>query len=136
MAHEGFHGLFFIDEGFRAFSKKRFDALSPVARNFILSFFDYQHYDIKDDYLVVNEFQAHVLQQSVSQAGWYFGGNLAARIEGSPWRRGILPKKDEASATWPEIANAFQTEATAFSNYVNGRWGFEAGRNWRVKVIR
>lgn len=136
IAHEGFHGLFFIDEDFRIFSKNRFDALSSVARNFIISFFDYQHYDIKDNYLTVNEFQAHILQQSVSQAGLYFGGNLAARIEGSPWRRALLPKKDEASATWPEIANAFQTEAEAFSRYVNKRWGFEAGRNWRVKVIR
>ncbi|MDR0644510.1 MAG: hypothetical protein LBG05_06315 [Treponema sp.] len=134
MAHEGFHGVFFIDKEFRDFSKDRYDHLSLVARNFILSFFDYQRYDISDNYLAVNEFQAHILQQSVSQAGWYFGGNLAARLEASPWRRAILPKKDEASATWPEIAAAFQTEATAFSAYVNKRWGLDAGRTWRVTV--
>ncbi|MDR0785713.1 MAG: hypothetical protein LBE74_07520 [Treponema sp.] len=134
MAHEGFHGVFFISEEFRDFSKDRYNRLSLAARNFILSFFDYQHYDISDSYLVINEFQAHVLQQSASQAGWYFGGNLAARLEASPWRRAILPKKDEASATWPEIASAFQTEANAFSAYVNKRWGLDAGRVWRVTV--
>jgi hypothetical protein len=132
MAHEGFQGIFFIDEDFYAFSKKRYEQLSATAKNFIRSFFDYQHYDIKDEYLVINEFQAHVLQQAVSQAGWYFGGNLAARIEASPWRRAILPKKDEASATWPEIAAAFKTEAQVFSDYVEKRWGLEAGRTWRL----
>ncbi|MDR2793117.1 MAG: hypothetical protein LBB61_05560 [Treponema sp.] len=134
MAHEGFHGLFFIDEGFYVFTKNRYDALTPVAKNFILSFFDYQHYDIKDNYLVLNEFQAHVLQQSANQSYWYFGGTLASRLEASPWRRAILPKKDESSGAWPDIGKAFQTESAAFSNYVNERWGFSAGRNWRVKV--
>ncbi|MDR2193679.1 MAG: hypothetical protein LBP19_04325 [Treponema sp.] len=134
MAHEGFHGLFFIDEGFRAFTKNRYDALAPVARNFIRSFFDYQHYDITDSYLVLNEFQAYVLQQAAHQSYWYFGGNLAARLEASPWRRAMLPKKDESSGTWPDIGKAFQTEANAFSAYVQERWGFSAGRNWRVKV--
>jgi hypothetical protein len=134
MAHEGFHGIFFIDQELRDFSSRRFEALSPVARKFILSFFDYQHYDITDQYLIVNEFAAHVLQQNTSKAAWYFGGTLAARLEASPWRHSVLPDKDEASATWPEIASAFQTEADAFSAYVKARWGFVAGRNWRVKV--
>jgi hypothetical protein len=134
MAHEGFHGIFFIDQNLRDFSSRRFEALSPTARKFILSFFDYQHYDIADQYLVVNEFMAHVLQQSAPKAAWYFGGTLAGRLEAIPWRRSVLPHKDEASATWPEIASAFQTEADAFSAYVKARWGFVAGRSWRVKV--
>jgi hypothetical protein len=46
------------------------------------------------------------------------GDLSAARLEASPWHRAILPKKDEASATYPEIAAAFQTEATAFSAYM------------------
>ncbi|MDR0558496.1 MAG: hypothetical protein LBG43_11660 [Treponema sp.] len=134
MAHEGFHGLFFIDADFRSFTKSRYDSLMPAAKNFILSFFDYQHYDIADNYLVMNEFQAHVLQQPANQAYWYFGGNLASRLEASPWRRAMLPKKDDYSGTWPDIGRAFQTEANAFSIYVNKRWGFVAGRNWRVQV--
>jgi hypothetical protein len=131
MVHEGFHGIFFIDEDFRNFSRRRFENLSPLAKRFILSFFDYQHYDVKDQYLVVNEFMAHVLQQSVSQAGAYFGKTLASRIDASSWRRTILPPKDEATESWPDIARAFQAEAEAFSAYVNQRWGLAAGRVWR-----
>jgi hypothetical protein len=134
MAHEGFHGIFFIDEDFRAFSRRRWDALSPGAQRFILSYFDYQHYDIQDDYLVVNEFMAHVLQQPVSGAARYFGETLASRIAASPWRSTVLPEKDEATGTWPELAEAFRGEAEAFDAYVSRRWGLGAGRVHRVMV--
>jgi hypothetical protein len=128
LVHESFHGLFFIDEDFRAFSRRRWEQLAPQAKRFIVSYFDYQHYDIKDEYLMINEFMAHILQQPVSQAGRYFGETLASRIESSSWRRAVLPEKDEASNSWPALAAAFIKEAEAFSAYVNQRWGLSAGR--------
>ncbi|MDR0629539.1 MAG: hypothetical protein LBG24_07895 [Treponema sp.] len=134
MVHEGFHGLFFVDEDFRNFSRHRFETLDPTAKGFILSFFDYQHYDVQDAYLMLNEFMAHVLQQPVSHAASYFGEYLAARIDASPWRRTVLPPMDEASHSWPDIARAFHTEAVAFSAYVNQRWGFAAGKVNRITV--
>jgi hypothetical protein len=134
MAHEGFHGIFFTDEDFRNFSRLRWEELAPFAKRFILSYFDYQHYDIQDEYLVVNEFMAHVLQQPVSHAGYYFGEALASRIDASSWRRSVLPEKDELSGAWPSLAEAFHGEARAFDAYVNGRWGLEAGRVHRVRV--
>jgi hypothetical protein len=128
MAHEAFHGIFFIDEDFRAFSRSRWEGLDSTAKRFITSYFDYQHYDIKDNYLMVNEFMAHVLQQPVSQVKRYFGETLPARLETSPWRRSALPEKDSASNTWPALAESFTAEAEAFSAYVNRRWGLAAGR--------
>ncbi|MHB9292581.1 hypothetical protein Holit_01682 [Hollandina sp. SP2] len=134
MVHEGFHGLFFIDEDFRNFSRYRFETLDPTAKRFILSFFDYQHYDVQDSYLVINEFMAYVLQQPVSHAASYFGEYLAARIDASPWRRAVLPPMDETSHSWPDIARVFHAEASAFSAYVNQRWGFAAGKVNRITV--
>ena len=136
MAHEGFHGIYFIDEDFRNFSRKRWDAFPSPARKFLLSFFDFQAYDTKDTALVVNEFMAHVLQRPVSQAAWYFGEHLPNRmISTSPWRRSFLPDEEEISergvSSWPEIAKAFTAEAEAFSSYVERRWGLAAGRVWR-----
>jgi hypothetical protein len=128
MAHEGFHGLFFIDGAFRDFSRSRWDGLSPEARRFILSFFDYQRYDINDEYLVINEFMAHCLQQPASRAAPYFGRTLPERLAASARRRGDLPPKDDAAGNWPLLARAFRAEAEAFSAYVNERWGFAAGR--------
>ena len=133
MAHEGFHGLFFIDEDFRAFSRGRWRQLPAEAKRFLISYFGFQQYDIADEYLLINEFMAHVLQQPVSQAGYYFGQSLPSRIEES-WRQRHLPVKDEASNSWPSLAEAFTREAQAFSAYVYDRWGLAAGRIHLVTV--
>jgi len=133
MAHEGFHGIFFIDEDFRDFTRKRWQQLPPQAKRFIVSYFGYQQYDTADNYLLVNEFMGHVLQQSVAQAGYYFGTALPARLETS-WRKQDLPPKDEASNSWPVLAEAFTREAQAFSDYVAKRWGLAAGRVSLVTV--
>ena len=136
MAHEGFHGLYFIDEDFRNFSLKRWELFPEAAKKFLLAFFDFQAYDTKDSNLVVNEFMAHVLQLPASQAAWYFGEYQPNRmITASPWRRAALPEKEETTADgrryWPVIAAAFTAEAEAFSSYVDQRWGLAAGRVWR-----
>jgi hypothetical protein len=132
MVHECFHGIFFIDADFRNFSKTRWEKLPSVPKKFIRSFFDYQQYDINDSYLMENEFMAYCLQQPVGAASEYFGKIIARRIEASEWRKSVLPEKDEATESWPELATAFQNEATAFSNYVQKRWGLRAGCVWRV----
>jgi hypothetical protein len=133
LTHECFHGLFFIDEDFRAFTRGRWQQLSPEAKRFIVSFFGFQQYDPADEYLMINEFMAHILQQPVSQAGRYFGQTLPALLENS-WRKAHLPAKDEASNSWPSLAAAFTREAEAFSAYVNTRWGLAAGRVHLITV--
>jgi hypothetical protein len=133
MAHEGFHGLFFIDKDFRDFSKGRWQHLPSQAKRFIISYFNYQQYDTADEYLLVNEFMAHVLQQPVSQAGYYFGVSLPLRIETS-WRKTELPPKDKTTNSWPILGDAFTREAEAFSTYVEGRWGLAAGRVSLINV--
>ena len=136
MAHEGFHGLFFIDEDFRNFSRQRWEVFPAPAKKFLLAFFDFQAYDINDTGLVINEFMAHVLQLPVSQAAWYFGDYQPNRmIAASPRRASALPEKEEVSPEgrrfWPYLAEAFTAEGEAFSRYVNQRWGLAAGRVWR-----
>ena len=135
MTHEGFHGLYFIDEDFRNFSRRRWEAFPAAAKKFLLSFFEFQAYDVRDQSLVINEFMAHVLQLPVSQAGWYFGDFQPNRmIAASPRREASLPGREEireGRRYWPELAEAFTAEADAFSRYVNQRWGLAAGRVWR-----
>ncbi|MDR0539799.1 MAG: hypothetical protein LBG74_04760 [Spirochaetaceae bacterium] len=134
MAHEGFHGIYFIDENFRAFTAERWNNLNRTAKRFIVSYFDYQQYDINDTYLLVNEFMAYVMQQSAGAAAEYFGKTIAERIEASDWRRTVLPAKD-AAGVWPALAQSFDAEARAFSDYARGRWGLDCGRVWRVRGL-
>jgi hypothetical protein len=139
MTHEGFHGIYFIDREFRDFCKRRWDAFRNPGKRFILSYFAFQAYDVKDTELMINEFMAHLLQQGPSFAGKYFGEILPNRmISRSPRRRADLPEEEAVSADgnpfWPEIADAFTVEAEAFSRYVNERWGLAAGRVWKISV--
>jgi hypothetical protein len=134
MAHEGFHGLFFIDEDFRNFSRQRWEQLPVTAKRFIVSFFEYQQYDVKDEYLLVNEFMAHILQQPVSQVPDYFGRQLPQRLE-STWRASALPMKSASFDFWPSLADDFAKEAENFSAYVKKRWGLEAGRVWKLRIM-
>ncbi|MDR1429528.1 MAG: hypothetical protein LBI85_04495 [Spirochaetaceae bacterium] len=128
MVHETFHGLFFIDEEFREFSRRRWANFDPRGKRFITSYFEYSGYDSGDQYLMMNEFMAYCLQQGVSQAGEYFGKTLASRIAEHPRRRDSLPQGDEASGTWPLISSLFTSEAEAFSFFVRERFGLAAGR--------
>jgi hypothetical protein len=136
MAHEAFHGLYFIDADFRSFCRRRWEAFPGFAKTFMLSFFEFQAYDTGDSNLVINEFMAHVLQQPVAQIGWYFGEYQPNRmITTSPRRRATLPEREERTAEgrryWPDLARVFTSEAEAFSQYVSQRWGLAAGRVWR-----
>jgi hypothetical protein len=134
LAHESFHGLFFIDQDFRDFSRGRWENLSPQASRFALALFGSMAYDTGDTNLMINELMAYCLQQSVAQAPRYFGETQAGRLAELPRRRGSLPPRDEATGTWPEIARAFRVEAAAFSAYVERRWGLAAGRVRQVLV--
>jgi hypothetical protein len=132
MVHESFHGLFFINEEFRNFSRRRWENLDPAGKRFIISYFEFSGYDSADQYLMVNEFMAYCLQQSVSRAGEYFGTTLASRIDASSRRRWSLPPNDETPGTWPVLAALFTAEAGAFSRFVRERFGLSAGRVRRI----
>ena len=136
MAHEGFHGIYFIDEEFRNFARQRWELFPAQSKKFLLSFFEFQAYDTKNPELVITEFMAHLLQQPVSEIGWYFGEYQPNRmIAASPRRASSLPEKEELTSEgrrfWPDLARDFSAEAGVFSRYVNQRWGLAAGKVWR-----
>ena len=135
MAHEGFHGIYFVDEEFRNFTRQRWAVFPEQSKRFLLSFFDFQSYDISDTELVLKEFMAHLLQQPVAQIGWFFGEHQPNRmISASPGRAAALPERVETRADgrrfWPDLVRDFTAEAEVFSRYVNQRWGLAAGRVW------
>jgi hypothetical protein len=133
MAHEAFHGIFFVDADFRAFIQQRYAAFDSVSKRVLLSYFDYQAYDITDDFLVVNEFMAYLLQQSAGAAAEYFGKTIPERLEQSEWRRAVLPEKDEARGVWPHLEASFGREARVLSDYVSQRWQLSGGRTWLIE---
>jgi hypothetical protein len=135
MVHEAFHGLFFIDSDFQSFALDRWTHLDPVAKHFLVAYFQNRGYDTADPYLMKNELMAYCLQQRVPGAALYFGKTLPERLSAFPQHLKSIPEKDERSGTWPALATLFTAEAQAFSDYVAKRWGLEAGRVWDIKKV-
>jgi len=129
MAHEGFHGLFYIDEDFREFTANRWYWFPEDGQRMFLTFLDDQEYDITVEFIVLKEFASFLLQQPVSMAPAYFGRRMPYRITNPYWHAENRHLRDHTGA-FPHFANMFTREAEAFSAYVNYRWGFAAGRVW------
>jgi hypothetical protein len=72
LVHEALHGVFFASAAYRAACESIWGTLSGRERQFWGLFLDWVGYDIDDPLLVVNEFQAYVLQQPRGGLEAYF----------------------------------------------------------------
>jgi len=135
MAHEVFHGLFFIDADFREFSRDRWEAFPEFGQRFLKTFFAIQEYCLEYEFLLVNEFVGHLLQLPMGQVPWFFGQHVPGRL----FREGFahaLPARYELRdgvRFWPDLSDLFVAEAQVFSRHVYERWGLAAGRVWRPR---
>jgi hypothetical protein len=99
LAHESYHGIYFCSEEYRNLCAKTWAAAPASERRFMARLLEYLGYDGSDHGLLVNEFQAYLLQQPRSMAAAYFErvGKLIANEEGIPGAADVLPSllKDE-----------------------------------------
>jgi len=72
LTHECMHGVFFSSPAYRAACENAWKSLSAAEQDFWELFLDWQGYDITDSLLVVNEFQAYMLQQPGQGLHYYF----------------------------------------------------------------
>ncbi|MEI8094945.1 MAG: hypothetical protein WCG80_12100 [Spirochaetales bacterium] len=77
--HEGFHGLYFTSDEFRRGVRDRWNQLSEGTKKAFRSFLAFSQYDPTDEPLMINEFQAYVLQQGRGAWPSYFGNRVLAR---------------------------------------------------------
>ncbi len=122
LTHEGCHGLFFTDAGLRQESQKLWDSFSPVEQNFWRTFFSWKGYDPEDEYLVVNELQAYLLQQSVAGADpYYIDYTLPRMVSVYPASAPVV------DALLTENPLHFTAAAGVLDEYLTNRWGVRAG---------
>lgn len=72
LTHEGYHGLFFSDLEFAAEVETIWDGLEDQEKQFWYDFLDWKRYEINNHYLVVNEFMAYLMQQSLENIESYY----------------------------------------------------------------
>jgi hypothetical protein len=71
LTHECFHGVFFSLPGFRDSCEKIWSSLSGLEREVWLLFLGSSDYDADNQYLMVNEFQAYLFQQTRDKVGLF-----------------------------------------------------------------
>jgi len=123
LAHEGWHTLYFENEEFRNFVAACFYTIDPKAHDFLIDFFKSQPslgYDVTDEYLIINEFMAYILQQPLNQVVKYFTGIAS-------WQT-VTEYSPELSAYIRETkAQAFEDAAVMLNEYLFDHWGIESG---------
>jgi hypothetical protein len=84
ITHEAMHGVFYSDPEFRdgVFQVWR-EQLTEREREYWRSYLGHRTYDPADEYLIVNEFQAYLLQQPLPEVRWVFGTLYAERFRNS-----------------------------------------------------
>ncbi len=95
LIHEAFHGIFYEEPAFRdAVGAYWNGSLDEVERDYWRGFFAWMSYSPSDEYLMINEFQAYLLQQREAAAQWYFRVRVANRLR-------------NARSVGPDAVNAF-----------------------------
>jgi hypothetical protein len=80
LGHEGLHGAYYMEPGYVEATELQWAGLSEDEQRYWLLLLDGMHYDVSDEYLVKNEYQAYLMQQSVEYAGWYLEIRSAERL--------------------------------------------------------
>lgn len=128
IAHEGWHGIYFVDEDFRNTVASIYYTLDEKTLAYLKKYFQVTpslNYDVNDDYLMKNEFMAYMLQRPLSATEKYFV-DMAGRAHSQKWA------KEEADYVIETNAAGFVSAATLLDQYVSGRWNLSAGRVWLV----
>ncbi len=80
ITHEAYHGVFYEEEGFRDGVREIWNGLSEAERTYWRGLLSYMTYDPADEYLMINEFQAYLMQQPLDRVRGHLRGVLAPRF--------------------------------------------------------
>ncbi len=125
MNHEISHAVFFTDPDYRAFVQQLWSSMSQDEKWFWYAYFRWMVYDTSDSYLMANEFQAYLVQQTVGGAEHYFTENLADRLaEKHP------ELKDKIDTYMKNYGGQFAVRARAVDAWLSRKYGIGAGRSY------
>lgn len=128
IAHECWHGIFFIDAEFRNAVGAVYYTMDQTCLEFLKVFWETQPglgYDLADTYLMHNELMAYLMQQGTAYTKPYFN-SLAKRP--SVQRN----QKELADYVLAVQSAGFEDAAKILDTYAFDNWCFNAGRVWLV----
>ena len=107
LIHESFHGLFFTSPRFRIACLDSWRNLSTAEQDFWKLFFSYRTYNINNEFLLVNEFMAYLMQQEKSDLDWYYKEFVANQLTGA-----YPERKQEIEKFYRDYPDTFLLSAT------------------------
>ncbi|MCL2481096.1 MAG: hypothetical protein FWF38_05250 [Spirochaetaceae bacterium] len=120
--HEGYHGVFFASGEFRKKSNEIWVKTSSDIKLFWQIFLAHRNYDIKNNYLLVNEFMAYHLQQNPTNGqAYFFNYSIPLLRERYPSRKDFFNNLKE------NYKEEFFSISTEFENTLFSITGLPAG---------
>jgi hypothetical protein len=80
ITHEGYHGVFFSDLDFANEIQLIWNSLEEAEKHFWYDFLLWKRYETENPYLVMNEFMAYLMQQSISNIESYYKDYLIPKF--------------------------------------------------------
>jgi len=117
--HEGYHGLYFTSPAFREGVRTVWQGLSEDAREVFRTYLARSRYDPTNEALMINEFQAYVLQRSTRHWRSFFEERVLSSVN------------DPASATW---LSEYLTASQELDSLVGRLYGLSSGEISTIRV--
>lgn len=124
IAHEAWHSIFFIDEGFRNAVAAVYYTVDANTMAFMKGYWASQKslgYDPSDEYLMQNEFMAYIMQQPLKKVAGYFVHCA---------NRGSVMNYIPELCAWVRANNGitFEDAGKILDEYACDSWGLACGR--------
>ncbi|OQY35241.1 MAG: hypothetical protein B6241_01720 [Spirochaetaceae bacterium 4572_59] len=121
LVHEASHGLYFISPEYRAFILSLWEGLEDEERELWRFFLGWYGYDPTDEDLMINEFQAYLVQQKSDQAAEFFNVRLSKLIPQYPAYKELIERGTG------ENSASFNIWAGDIKHWMMAKWGLEPG---------
>ena len=121
LVHESSHGLYFTSAEYRDFVLSVWQGLEEDDRALWRFFLGWYGYDPEDEDLMVNEFQAYLVQQRVEDASEYFNIRMKNLLRLYPAQESLL------SRGIGENSESFRVWSGIISHWLMEKWGLKPG---------
>lgn len=121
LVHEATHGLYFRFEEYREFVRSVWEGLAEEDRRLWRFFLGNYSYDPEDEDLMINEFQAYLLQQIPEHTPGYFDLRLRNLLGLHPQQRPLLERGIG------ENSRIFGEQAEKIGLWIGEKWGLLPG---------
>lgn len=122
LTHEGYHGIFFTHPEYQNRVFEIWDEADPHQKEIFRRFLRSKGYDVGNPYLVVNEFQAYLMQQPLAEVDPYFRWRLRPAVlhDGGE-------TSSELSAYFRDHPHLFAGSARSIQDALRSTAGLDAG---------